>query len=110
MDEIEYPLWRSDEEPYHQHNDPPIRNVESRPSITSLSQGWFSARLPIVAEETPNTRQPFSVPTGPVKAAGSRLIGTSGGWGNPNGVKPFLGHRRSSRLQENILVRSQNTK
>lgn len=112
MDEMEYPLWKSGEEPYRQHNNPPIRSVENRPSVASLSQRRFSARVPVVAEEAPNTRQLFNVSTGlgTAAAASSRLIGTSGGWGNPNGVKPFLGHRRSSRLQENILLRSQNMK
>lgn len=110
MDGIEEPLWDPDEEPYHQHNDPPIARLENRLPVTGSSQGLFSARTPIVGEEAQNTRHPFGILTTPRTATTPRLTAISSGWGNPEGVKNSFGHRRSSRIQGNILLRSQNTK
>lgn len=110
MDGIEYPLWSPDEEPYHQHSDPPTARLENRLPVISSSQGRFSARTPTVGEEAQNTGHPFGILTAPRTATAPRLMTISSGRGNLDGVKNPFGHRRSSRIQGNILLRSQNTK
>lgn len=109
MDEIEYPLWSPDEEPYHQNNNPLIARPKNQLPVTGPPQGRFSARTP-VGEEAPNTRQSFGIPTALVAATAPRLMEISSGQGNSEGLKHPFGHRRSSRIQGNILFGSQNTK
>lgn len=101
---MEYPLWSSGRELYYQHC-PSIGSVENRSPITGPPQGRFSARVPVVEEEASNTRQSSSIPNGLGTATTPRLVEISSDRGNINGVKSLFGHRRSSRLQENIFLK-----
>lgn len=108
MEDMENHLRDTDENPYSGNNGNQIEGLENQSATISLTRTRHSTEvLPAAEEDVLDPGRSSSHLPDLGKSSVSHAMGISRGSKKLDGAKPLLGHRRSSRLKESILLNRQ---